>query len=201
MKVAVVGATGNAGRRIVAELVRRGHTVTAIARRPEISGAAGVTTALGDVGQPTALSAVLRGHDAVVSAVRFVDTDPATLIGAVRASGVRRYIVVGGAGTLEVSPGVRLMDTPAIPDAYRPEVSAGAAFLQALRDADDLEWTFLSPSALFFAGERTGRFRLGRDELLTGEGGSRISYEDFAVALVDELERPAHIRQRFTVGY
>jgi putative NADH-flavin reductase len=114
---------------------------------------------------------------------------------------VSRYLVVGGAGTLEVRPGFRLMDTPDFPEAYKAEVQGGAAFLDLLRQEPDLDWTFLSPSAQFAPGQRTGEFRLGKNELLSTERGSAISYEDYAVALVDEIERPAHPRQRFTVGY
>jgi hypothetical protein len=119
----------------------------------------------------------------------------------VRVSGVKRYLVVGGAASLEVAPGKRLLDTPDFPAAYRPEASAAAAYLDMLRGVSDIDWTFLSPSALFSAGERTGKFRLGKNELLRSEKGSSISYEDYAIALVDELEHPRHIRQRFTVGY
>ncbi|KMO19833.1 NAD(P)-dependent oxidoreductase [Methylobacterium platani] len=199
-KVAVIGATGNVGARLVAELAARSHRVTAIARNPR-AAAPQITPAAGDVRDPAGLSRLIAGHDAVVSAVRFRDTDPAALIGAVRDSGVSRYLVVGGAGSLEVAPGQRLVDQPDFPAAYRDEALRGAAFLDALRRVADLDWSFLSPSALIEAGERTGRFRLGRDALLVGETGSRISYEDYAVALVDEIERPAHLRQRFTVGY
>ena len=124
------------------------------------------------------------------------------LIAAARDSKVGRYLVVGGAGSLEVAPGVRLVTTPGFPVQYKAEAEKGAAFLDLLARENALNWTFLSPSALFVAGERTGKFRLGTDQLLTGEGGkSWISFEDFAVALADEIEQPAHIRQRFTVGY
>lgn len=201
-RVAVIGATGNVGTRLVKELAARGHRVTAIARNPAGSALPdGVEAVAGDVRDPAGLSRLLAGHDAVVSAVRFGDSDPAALIDAVRASGVTRYLVVGGAGSLEVAPGQRLVDQPDFPAAYKEEALRGAVFLDALRAVTDLDWTFLSPSALIGPGERTGRFRLGRDSLLVGEDGSRISYEDYAVALVDEIERPAHIRQRFTVGY
>ncbi|KMO36641.1 3-beta hydroxysteroid dehydrogenase [Methylobacterium tarhaniae] len=200
-KVAVIGATGNVGARLVAELVQRGHRVTAIARNPATAASPQVEAVAGDLRDPAGLARLLAGHDAVVSAVRFADTDPKALIGAVRASGVTRYLVVGGAGSLEVAPGRRLIDQPDFPEAYRHEASRGAAFLDVLRGVTDLDWSFLSPSALIEPGERTSRFRLGRDSLLVGETGSRISYEDYAVALVDEIERPAHIRQRFTVGY
>ena len=138
---------------------------------------------------------------AVISSAHFTATDPRELVEAVRASGVRRYLIVGGAGSLEVAPGVRLVDTPNFPEAYKAEATAGAAFLDRLRGETALDWTFLSPSALFVAGERAGKFRLGKDQLLTNAEGSRISFEDFAIALVDELEKPTHPRQRFTVGY
>ena len=137
-----------------------------------------------------------------VSSIHFTASDPDRLIGAARDSKVGRYLVVGGAGSLEVAPGVRLVSTPGFPAPYKAEAEKGAAFLDLLRLQNDLNWTFLSPSALFTGGERTGRFRLGTDQLLTDTSGkSWISFEDFAVALADEIERPAHIRQRFTVGY
>jgi putative NADH-flavin reductase len=202
MKVVLIGATGQAGSRLLAELTRRGHAVTAIARNPE-KAARGplVTTETGDVRDPAALAKLLAGHDAVIFSVRFVDADPATLVGAVRTSGVKRYLVVGGAASLEVAPGVTLLSTPQFPEAYKAEATAGAQFLAYLKGVDDLEWTFLSPSALLVAGERTGVFRLGKDQLLANEKGSSISFEDYAIAMVDEIEKPAHVRERFTVGY
>lgn len=203
MKIAVIGASGNAGSRISAELVRRGHSVTAIVRNPEkVTAQAGVTPARGDVTDPAGLVRLLAGHDAAISSVRFLASDPVKLIAAVKEAKVGRYLVVGGAGSLEVAPGVRLVTTPGFPVAYKAEAEAGAMFLDLLRAEKELNWTFLSPSALFVAGERTGKFRLGTDQLLTAaDGKSSISFEDFAVALADEIERPAHIRRRFTVGY
>jgi putative NADH-flavin reductase len=203
MKIAVIGASGNAGSRITAELARRGHSVTAIARHPEkIASGANVTPTKGDVMDQAGLAGLLAGHDAAISSVHFLASDPAKLIGAAKESKVGRYLVVGGAGSLEVAPGVRLVTTPGFPVAYKAEAEKGAAFLDLLRAEKELNWTFLSPSALFTAGERTGKFRLGIDQLLTAaDGKSSISFEDFAVALADEIERPVHIRQRFTVGY
>ena len=203
MKIAVIGASGNAGSRISAELARRGHSVTAIARHPEkIAAQANVTPTKGDVMDQAGLARLLAGHDVAISSVHFLASDPAKLIGAAKESKVGRYLVVGGAGSLEVAPGVRLVTTPGFPVAYKAEAEKGAAFLDLLRAETELNWTFLSPSALFTAGERTGKFRLGNDQLLTSaDGKSSISFEDFAVALADEIERPAHIRQRFTVGY
>ena len=203
MKIAVIGASGNAGSRIVAELSRRGHHVTAIARNPDkIAAQPQVTAVRGDAHDQAALTELLSGHDVAISSIHFLASDPAKLIGAAKASGVGRYLVVGGAGSLEVAPGVRLVTTPGFPAQYKAEAEKGAAFLDLLTLKKDLNWTFLSPSALFTAGERTGKFRLGTDQLLTGaDGKSWISFEDFAVALADEIERPAHIRKRFTVGY
>ena len=202
MNIALIGATGNAGSRILAELIRRGHIVTAIVRNPtQVPAQAGVTAIKGDANDPVSLAALLKGHDAVVSSVRFSDSDPRKLIEAVRASGVKRYLVVGGAGSLDVAPGLRVIDTPNFPPAYKPEASAGGAFLEVLKGEQELDWTFLSPSAVFTAGERTGKFRLGRDQLLVNDQDSSISFEDYAIALVDELEKPAHVRERFTVGY
>lgn len=202
MNIALIGASGHVGTRILKELVDRGHAVTAIARHPDaIVRSAGVTRVRGDVSDPPGLVAVLRGHDVVISSVRFLDADAQTLIGVVKAAGARRYLVVGGAGSLELAPGKRLLDSPDFPAEYRPEAEAGARFLDALRDEHTLDWVFISPSALFAPGRRTGHFRLGTDTLLSNDQGSSISFEDFAVALVDEIEKPAHHRQRFTVGY
>jgi uncharacterized protein len=203
MKIAVTGASGNAGSRITAELASRGHRVTAIARHPEnIADLPNVTAVQGDAGDRDAMAKLWAGHDAAISSIHFLASDPEALIGAAKESGVGRYLVVGGAGSLEVAPGVRLVTTPTFPAQYKAEAEKGAAFLDRLRQEPDLNWTFLSPSALFVAGERTGKFRLGTDQLLVAaDGKSWISFEDFAVALADEIERPAHLRQRFTVGY
>lgn len=204
MNIALIGASGNAGSRILAELSARGHQVTAIARTPEkIAALPGVTARKGDLFDRDAMADLLRGHDAVISSVMFLASDAEALLAAVKQAGVRRYLVVGGAGSLEVAPGVRLIDTPAFPEAYFAEASKGAEVLDRLRqEPEGLDWTFLSPAAMFIPGSRTGQFRLGLDSLLVAaDGSSSISFEDYAVALVDELERPAHLRQRFTVGY
>lgn len=201
-KVALIGASGQAGSRILKELSSRGHTVTAIARNPEkIAPLPGVTPKKGDVFDKAGLAELLKGHDAVISSVHFTASDPKLLVEAVRASGVKRYLVVGGAGSLEIAPGKRLVDQPDFPPAYKAEAAKGAEFLDLLRGETELDWTFLSPSAAFVHGERTGKFRLGKDTLLSGEKGSSISFEDYAIALVDEIEKPSHSRQRFTVGY
>lgn len=202
MKIALIGASGQAGSRILKELSDRGHSITGIARSPDrIATLPGVTPVAGDIDDPDTLADRLRGHDAVISSVHFLVTDAAALIDTVRRSGVKRYLVVGGAGSLEVAPGQRLIDQPDFPDAYKAEAQAGAAFLDRLRTVDDLDWTYLSPSAMFSPGLRTGRFRLGTDQLLSNDEGSSISFEDYGIALADEIEQPPHIRQRFTVGY
>jgi len=203
MKIAIIGATGHVGSRILAEAVHRGHDVTALARDPSrFQGQAHVTPLSVDVTSPDALTLSLHGHDAIVSALRFDGTDAQSLIHAVRASGVKRLLVVGGAGSLEVAPGSVLVEQPGFPAEYKSESLAGKHFLDTLRGEDTLEWTFISPSALFVPGERTGHFRLGKDTLLhDADGKSWVSFEDFAIAMLDEIEHPAHVRQRFTVGY
>lgn len=203
MKIAVIGATGNIGSRIVDEALRRGHEVTAIARDPsKLTPQPGLIPARGDVHDKDGIAALVSGHDAVISSLKFQTVDPAILIAAVKQAGVKRLLVVGGAASLEVAPGVQLFDTPNFPAPYKPEAAAGREFLQILRAETELEWTFLSPSAEVVPGERTGKFRLGKDELLVMQTGeSKISMEDYAVALIDELENPEHIRERFTVGY
>jgi putative NADH-flavin reductase len=202
MRVALIGASGGAGSRILKELVARGHTVLALARHPEkIHALAGVEARAADTSDPVGLARLLKGSDAVVSSVKFKDFDGAALIGAVRSAGVRRYLVVGGAGSLEIAPGLLEMNSPKFPAHVKPEAEKGAHYLEQLR-ASDLDWTFLSPSRFFNPGERTGKFRLGTDQLLSDASGkSSISFEDYAVALVDELEQPRHVRARFTVGY
>jgi putative NADH-flavin reductase len=203
MKIAVTGASGRAGSAISAELARRGHSVTGIARNPDrIAKLANVTAVAGDANDRAALVKLWAGHDAAVSSIHFTASDAEALIGAARDSAVPRYLVVGGAGSLEVAPGVRLVTTPDFPALYKAEAEKGAAFLDRLQREKELNWTFLSPSALFEPGSRTGTFRLGGDQLLVDSAGkSWISFEDFAVAMADEIERPAHIRKRFTVGY
>jgi putative NADH-flavin reductase len=203
MKVAHVGATGKVGSKILDELLRRGHTVTAISRHPDKAPARkGVVAAQGDVSDPDKLAAIIRGHEAVISSAPFSPGSSPGLLDAVRKSGVKRYIAVGGAGSLEVAPGKLLKDSPGIPAEWLPSINEGAEMLRLLRADKQLDWTFFSPAALIGPGERTGKFRLGKDQLITAaDGKSSISYDDYAIALVDELEKPRHIRQRFTIGY
>ena len=203
MKVALIGASGNIGSKILGELTRRGHTVTAIARNSEkIAPSANVTIKRGDIEDTEALAALLKGHDAVISSAPFAPSYTNKLIAAVKQSGVKRYIVVGGAGSLEVAPGKMLMETLKLPDAVMAILNEAYNFLKALRAEPALEWTFFSPAAEIGPGERTGKFRLGGDQLVVdAQGKSRISYDDYAIALVDELEKPRHIRARFTAAY
>ncbi|MDR5857562.1 NAD(P)-dependent oxidoreductase [Caballeronia sp. LZ062] len=202
-KIAIIGATGNVGSRITHEALRRGHTVTALARdTSKLEVRDGVSARNVDALDVDALADAVAGHDAVFSATRFATVTESAIVGAVKRAGVERLLVVGGAGSLYVAPGQRVLDAPGFPDAYRAEATAGAAFLDALRRERDLNWTFVSPSAEFVSGPRTQRFRIGVDELLVDANGrSWISFDDFAIAFLDEFERGAHIKQRFTVGY
>ncbi|HWW99302.1 NAD(P)-dependent oxidoreductase [Collimonas sp.] len=203
MKIAIIGVTGNAGSRIAAEALRRGHAVTGIARTADQSKApAGVTLRAGDATQPAQLAELIRGQDAVVSSAKFSTLDAATLLQGVKRAGVRRLLVVGGAASLETAPGVALLDSPDFPEQYKVEAVPGKKFLEDLHAETEIEWTFMSPPALFAPGERTGKFRLGQNQLMAdGQGKSHISMEDYAIAMLDEIEQPKHLRQRFTVAY
>lgn len=201
-KIALIGASGRVGSEILKELSGRGHQVTAIARRPErIAALAGVTAKAGDAHDRAGLAALAKGHDVLVSAVFFSQTDPRVLIGAAEDAGVGRYIVVGGAGSLNAPDGGRLYDSPAFPDAYRAEARSGGIFLDMLKLTEGLDWTLISPAAEIFDGPRKGVYRTGRDDLVIVDGKSTISFADYAIALVDEIETPRHRKMRFTVGY
>jgi uncharacterized protein len=203
MHIAHIGSTGKVGSKVREELLRRGHTVTAISRHPDAAPAEKNVTAIrGDVASPDTLAPLLKGHDAVISSVTFLPGSSRALVDAVTRSGVKRYIAVGGAGTLEVAPGKLLKDSGNIPAEWMPAINEGAELLKLLRANTQLDWTFFSPAALIGPGERTGKFRLGLNQLITAaDGKSSISYDDYAIALVDELETPRHVRQRFTIGY
>lgn len=156
----------------------------------------------GDVTNEDGLAAAVAGHDAIIHSVKFLSTDVEKVISATKKGHVARLLVVGGAGSLEVAAGLLLVNAPNFPAEYKSEALAGAAFLERLRKEKVLDWTFLSPSAFFAPGQRTGKFRLGKDQLLiAADGKSHVSMEDFAIALADELEKPKHARERFTVGY
>lgn len=202
MKIAIIGATGNVGQRIVTEALNRGHQVTGISRNPGADERDNLELVKGDMNDSRAMAELLRGHDVVVSSVQFQGTDPNKLIEAVRQSGVKRYLVVGGASSLEFKPGVLVLDSGHVPDFALDEARSGVRFLEVLRGVTDLDWTFFSPAALFIPGERTGKFRLGKDAVIAGEDGkSWISFEDYAIAMLDEIEHPQHVKTRFTIGY
>lgn len=202
-KIAIIGATGRAGSQLLEEALRRGHQVTAIARDPSrLQGREGVTLLALDVTRADGLAQALAGHDVVLSAAHFASVAPQQIIGPVKQAGVKRLLVVGGAGSLLLASGQRVIDSPDFPAAYKSEASAGAVFLDTLRQEHELDWTFLSPSAEFVEGERTGAYKVGKDHLLIGaDGRSWITFADYAIALLDEVETPAHSKQRFTVGY
>lgn len=202
MKVAVLGASGRAGKEITQELARRDHEVTAVARHSEaIPPGDGVTAVAGDAQDADALAELIRGHDAVISALHF-DVTAETLLAALRTAGVPRLLVTGGAASLRTADGGRLIDSPDFPAAWREMAMGGVRFLDSLRGVNDVDWTFFSPAALIEEGPRTGRFRIGGDELVVDAGGqSRISFADFAIAMVDELEQHRHPRARFTAAY
>ncbi|WP_433468372.1 NAD(P)-dependent oxidoreductase [Spirillospora sp. CA-128828] len=207
MRILLIGATGMVGRRIAGEASDRGHEVTGVTR----SGNEGTVKA--EAGDSAAIAGLAEGHDAVVLTVPPPRDGSETegpllattrsVLDALRRAGVRRLVVVGGAGSLEVAPGVRLVDTPEFPDLYKNEALAAAAQLGVIRaEAGNLDWTFISPAAIIEPGERTGTFRLGGDQLLSdAEGNSRISAEDYAIALVDELEKNNAVQRRITVAY
>ena len=215
MKVAIVGATGFIGSKLTDEAVSRGHVVTAITRSPEkLAQHERIIPAAADVNDVPALTRFMKGQDAVIHAYapgrglepqESMDKQRAgtlSIIAATKAAGVKRLLAAGGAGSLEIRPGVAHFDTPEFPAMYQGGARATAQIKDLLRAESDLDWTFLCPSTSIFPGARTGKFRLGDDALLIGaDGQSRISVEDYAVAMIDELENPKHTRHRFTVGY
>jgi len=212
MNIALIGATGFIGSGLRKELLSRGHRVTALVTHPEkLSPHANLTAVKIDVLDNVALGKQLKGHDAVISAFsghaqgdiyEYYVRGICSIIAAAKTANVPRLLVVGGAGSLEVSPGVQGVDTPNFPEQWKQSALGAREALRLLRNENDLNWTMLSPSALIAPGQRTGKFRLGGDELLVNaDGKSEISLEDYAVAMIDELETPAHPRSRFTVGY
>ena len=207
MKIAIIGATGFVGSGILSEALERGHDVTAIERNPgKLAARPKLTPVKGDATDPDELAALIAGHDLVISAFNPGKDESGTgtrsIIAAVKQSGVDRLLAVGGAGTLEVAPGQRLVDQPGFPAEWKDGALKTAAFLDQLRGEADVDWVFVSPAAMIAPGERTGTYRVGGDQLMTGEDGqSRISIEDYAVAMLDEAEQPRHSRARFSVAY
>jgi putative NADH-flavin reductase len=202
MKIAVYGATGNIGSAIVAEARSRGHEVTGLSRRP--GSAEGVPSVQGDAGDASSVKAVAADNDVVVSAIgpsREPGADGQPFLDAIQTLvdnvGDARLLVVGGASSLEVAPGVRLYDTPEFPEAYKSEAEWGIRSLELLRKTSSpLSWTYISPAPEIGPGERTGSYHVADDTI----AGWKISFADFALAIVDEIESPRHVRARFTAA-
>jgi putative NADH-flavin reductase len=216
MKIVVIGATGNIGRRVVREALSRGHEVTGVVRDPAAVEAPDPRVRLvkGDATRADDVARVISGADAVVSAISprpnprglpalSLAANARALIAGLRAAGVKRVLYVGGSSSLEVAPGKALADQPDFPEAYKAEAREGREALAVwLTEAEGLDWTYLSPAAEIGPRERTGSYRTTGDQLLTDAAGkSFISFEDYAVAVLDELERPKHISGRFGVAY
>lgn len=214
MKITVIGATGFVGPEIVKEALSRGHQVVAVSRSADkLAAASGLTIAQGDIHNAEWLSGVLKGQDAIVSAFNpgWAESDlyekftrgSDAILQAVKNSGVKRLLVVGGAGSLEVAPGVELVDTEVFPANIKPGALGARALRNRLQSKESsLDWTYLSPAAMLEPGPRTGTFRLGTTSLLmNGEHPASISVADLAVAIIDEIENPQHIRQQFTAAY
>jgi putative NADH-flavin reductase len=213
MRVAIIGASGQIGAFIRDEALARGHQVTAIVRRPEKIAVQDPRLHIlkADILKDK-IDELVEGHDAVISAYNPGWSNPniydeqiegyKRIISGVKKSGIKRLLVVGGAGTLEVAPGVRVLDTASFPEQVKRGVLATAETLSMLKQEKETEWAFLSPPSSIAPGERTGRYRVGKDQLLKNENGeSKISTQDYAVAMLDELENPQHTRERFTVAY
>jgi uncharacterized protein len=216
MKIVVFGGTGNVGRQVVAEALRRGHEVVGVVRDPTAvkSPDPRVKLVKGDATQSDSIAGIVRGADAVVSAISprpnarglpapSLAANSHALIKGLRDAGAKRVLYVGGASSLEVAPGKALADMPDFPEAYREEAREGREALDIWRkEAKGLDWTYLSPAAEIAPGKRTGKYRTTGDALLVDDKGkSFITFEDYAVAVLDELERPKHVAKRFGVAY
>ena len=216
--VVLIGATGFVGSAILNELIERGHKVTAIVRNLESAKVKNplIEYVVADATNPSELARIAKGKDAVISAYNPGWTNPRQyeetlenypkIVEGAKQSGVRRLLIVGGAGTLFVKPGVRLIDTGTLPEAWLPGVkSLGEFYLNTLMQENDIDWIFFSPAGNLgnmTTGVRTGKYRLGKDDMLFDEKGeSFISVEDYAVAMVDELEQENHHKERFTAAY
>jgi putative NADH-flavin reductase len=213
MNIALIGGTGFVGSALLQELLQRGHQVTALARdTAKYTPRDGLKVVQADVLDAEQVARAVKGHDAVVSAYNPGWTTPdlgkvflqgsQAIVDGVKRSGVKRLLVIGGAGSLYVAPGVQLVDTPSFPAEWKEGALAAREALERIRREDSLEWTFVSPAAMLAPGERTGRFRLGQDDLLmNGDQPGGISTADLAVAIVDEIETPRHVRKRFTAAH
>jgi uncharacterized protein len=218
MKVALIGATGFVGSKILAEALRRGHKVTAIERRSRrLVPHPNLSVISADVLQRDELAKILRGHEVVISAFNPARGTPGpevfqkhvrghrAIIAATKKSGVKRFLAVGGAASLKTPAGIEFLDSPEFPaafEAFKPGIRGTRELYYMLKQEPGLDWVFLAPSVMIMPGQRTGKFRLGKDHVLYDEkGASRISLQDYAVAMIDELEHPQHHHERFTVGY
>ncbi|MGO1068655.1 NAD(P)-dependent oxidoreductase [Lysobacter sp. CA199] len=216
MNIVLIGATGYVGRAVLEEALNRGHRVTAVARNPAaLPEHAGLTpkAAVLDGRDPTQVADLVRGSQAVIASFNAggwknpnlqaeTVAGYAQIVAGLKQAAGPRLLVVGGAGSLEVAPGQQLLDQPGFPDEYRGGAEAMRSVLDSLREERELDWSFFSPAAHLIPGQRTGRFRIGGEQLLVDESGeSKISVQDYAVALIDEVEQPAHSRARFTAAY
>ena len=203
MNIAIIGATGNIGSRVLDEALRRGHEVTAITRDPrKLEARAGVAVRAGSTSDGPALTRTLKGHDAVIVSVKWNENDIGRVIDVIKKSGVKRCLFVVGAGSLIRKDGRTHFDHMAEKGVQPPTSKPASLALEAIRKVSDLDWTAISPAASIQPGERTGKFRLGLDRLIEDdEGRSLISREDFAIAILDEIEKPKHIRKRYTAAY
>lgn len=214
-KIALIGASGSVGSALLKESLERGYEVTAIVRHPEEIKMDNPHLKIkkGDVLTEELVPELVQGADVVISAYNPGWTNPnisaettkgyESIIKGVKKAKVPRLLIVGGSGSLYVSPEKRLMDTGMIPESFIPAVESLAGVLYNLqKDEKELDWAFFSPAGVFAPGERTGKFRLGKDNLIVNDKGeSTISVADYAVAMLDEVEKPQHHRERFTVGY
>lgn len=213
--VLLIGATGFVGSAVLNELVSRGHKVTTVVRNIEKLAKSDLVNAVKeDVANVDAIAKLAEGKDAIISAYNpgWTNPDIATLIRenypkileAAKKSGVERLLIVGGAGTLFCAPGLRVVDSGAIPEEIMGGVRPlGDFYLNTLMNENDIDWVFFSPAGVFDQeGKKTGNYRLGKDDLIVdAEGNSHISVQDYADAMVNELEKPAHHKERFTIGY
>ena len=203
MNIVLAGATGNIGSRILDEALRRGHRVTGLTRDPAKLGArSGLQAKKANTAEVAAFTDALKGHDAAILSVKWNENDVHQVLDALRKAGVKRCLFVVGAGSLLRNDGRTHFDHMAEKGIQPPTSKPAALALAEVQKVTDLEWTAISPPASIQPGERTGKFRLGRDHLLEDDKGkSEISREDFAIAILDEIEKPKHIRQRFTAAY
>ncbi|GAA3927343.1 NAD(P)H-binding protein [Chitinophaga oryziterrae] len=208
MKIAIIGASGFIGSAILKEALDRGHSVTAIVRHAEKITTISPLLTIKEADVTTAdVASLVAGNEAVISAYNAYESATyvnaiKAIINGVRKAGIKRFLAVSGAGSLEIEPGLQLLDTPEFPAEWKGGASATRDAFYVIKEQDDLDWTVLSPAMMIEPGERTGKFRLGRDQVVADEkGDSRISTGDYAVAMIDELEKPAHIKQRFTLAY